>query len=133
MKSSLADFASRIENLTDQLITRLRHESGIPIPLQRYTSYYAYDAMAAVAFGEPMGFIRSEQSETAASILSTLTNGVKVMGYMYHMPWLMNTLAVLTSVAGPIKEWRDWSVSQMKARMAVRLTSHDITMPLTRT
>jgi hypothetical protein len=76
--------------------------------------------MAALAFGEPMGFIKGEQSDAAASILNTFTSGVQAMGYMYHMPWLMNALGVLTSMAGPMKEWRDWSVSQMKARMAVR-------------
>ena len=120
MKTSLSDYAPQIENFTEQLLTRLRNEEGLPVPLLEYTTYYSYDVMAALAFGEPMGFIKGEQSDVAASILSTFTNGVQAMGYMYHMPWLMNALGVLTSMAGPMKEWRDWSVRQMKARMAVR-------------
>lgn len=66
-----------------------------------------------------MGFTTGESSEIADGILNTFTQGLNAMGVMYHMPWLMNALAVLTSLAGPLKDWTDWSVSQMQARMAV--------------
>lgn len=119
MKASLSDYAPQVENFTDQLLTRLRNEEGRSIPLLVYASYYSYDVMAALAFGKPMGFIKGEQSDVAASILATMMGSVQALGYMYLMPWLMNTIGVLTSFAGPMKEWRDWSVSQMKARMQV--------------
>ncbi|KNG51501.1 cytochrome P450 [Stemphylium lycopersici] len=118
-KTSLSTFAPQIEHFTDQLLARLRHEESQLVPLLEYTTYYSYDVMAALAFGKPMGFIKGEQSEVAASILATFTNSVRALGYMYHMPWLMNAIGVLTSFAGPMKEWRDWSVSQMRARMKV--------------
>jgi hypothetical protein len=124
MKASITDAAPQVESFTDQLLTRLRNEEGQLIPLLEYTTYYSYDVMAALAFGKPMGFIKGEQSDVAASILATFTNSVQALGYMYHMPWLMNAIGVLTSFAGPMKEWRDWSVSQMRARMAVCLTFH---------
>ncbi|KAL6706482.1 hypothetical protein ACN47E_005421 [Coniothyrium glycines] len=126
MKSSLSDFAPRIEEFTDQLLERLRNEEGLPVPLLEYATYYSYDVMAALAFGKPMGFIKGEQSDVAASILSTFTNGVQAMGYMYHMPWLMNALGILTSLAGPMKEWKDWSVSQMNARIALQDAKPDL-------
>ncbi|KAH9870516.1 hypothetical protein IAQ61_005992 [Plenodomus lingam] len=126
MKTSLNAFAPRIEQFTDQLLMRLRGEEGKLVPLLEYTTYYSYDTMAALAFGKPMGFIKGQQSDVAASILATFTNGVRAMGYMYHMPWLMNALSVLTSVAGPMKEWRDWSVSQMKQRMALKDNKPDL-------
>lgn len=119
MKTSLNAYAPRVEQFTDQLLMRLRGEEGKLIPLLEYTTYYSYDVMAALAFGKPMGFIKGHQSDVAASVLATFTNSVQAMGYMYHMPWLMNSLTVLTSVSGPMKEWRDWSVGQMKGRMAV--------------
>jgi len=119
-KTSLSTYAPDVEHFTDQLLAKLRSENGQLIPLSEYTSHYSYDAMAALAFGKSMGFIKGEQSDVAASILSTFTNSVQALGYMYHMPWLMNTIGVLTSFAGPMKEWRDWSVSQMRARMKVR-------------
>jgi cytochrome P450 len=121
MKASSSEAAPQVEHFTDQLLTRLRNEEGQPVPLLEYTTYYSYDVMAALAFGKPMGFIKGEQSDVAASILATFTNSVQALGYMYLMPWLMNAIGVLTSFAGPMKEWRDWSVSQMRARMAVRL------------
>jgi cytochrome P450 len=121
MKASLSEAAPQVERFTDQLLARLGNEEGQLIPLLEYTTYYSYDVMAALAFGKPMGFIKGEQSDVAASILATFTDGVQALGYMYHMPWLMNAIGTLTSFAGPMKEWRDWSVSQMKLRMAVRL------------
>ncbi|KAI8941322.1 hypothetical protein NX059_002549 [Plenodomus lindquistii] len=126
MKTSLNAYAPRVERFTDQLLMRLRGEEGKLVPLLEYTTYYSYDVMAELAFGKPMGFIKGQQSDVAASILATFTDGVQAMGYMYHMPWLMNALTVLTSVAGPMKEWRDWSVSQMKQRMALRDSKPDL-------
>lgn len=120
-KASLSTYAPKVEHFTDQFAERLRKEEGNPITLLQYTTYYSYDTMAALAFGKPMGFIKGEQSDVAASILATFTNSVQALGYMYHMPWLMNTVGVLTSFAGPMKEWRDWSVSQMRERMKVGL------------
>lgn len=75
--------------------------------------------MADLAFGKPFGFIKGEQSEVADSILNTMTGSLAAFGLLQHMPWLMNTLSVIMSFAGPMKEWKDWSVGQMKARMAV--------------
>ncbi|KAF1943290.1 cytochrome P450 [Clathrospora elynae] len=126
MKTSLSDYAPQVEKFTDQLLTRLRNEEGESIPLLKYTTYYSYDVMAALAFGKPMGFIKGEQSDVAASILATFTNSVQALGYMYHMPWLMNTIGVLTSFAGPMKQWRDWSVASMKARMALKDAKTDL-------
>lgn len=119
MKTSLSNFAPRIEELCDQLLIRLRQTNGSPILLLETMTYFSYDAMSALAFGKPMGFTKGESSEVADSILNTFTQGVSALGIMYHMPWLMNALGVLTSLAGPMKDWTDWSVSQMKARMAV--------------
>lgn len=119
MKTSLSGFAPRIEEMCGQLLERLRQADGKPVLLLETMTYFSYDVMSALAFGKPMGFITGESSEIADSILETFTQGLSAMGIMYHMPWLMNALGILTSLAGPLKDWTDWSVSQMKARMAV--------------
>lgn len=119
MKTSISDFAPRIEEICDQLLGQLRHADGKPVLLLELMTCFSYDAMSALAFGKPMGFTTGESSEIADGILNTFTQGLNAMGVMYHMPWLMNALAVLTSLAGPLKDWTDWSVSQMQARMAV--------------
>ncbi|KAF2034994.1 cytochrome P450 [Setomelanomma holmii] len=125
-KASLSDYAPKIEEFTQQSLTRLRKQEGNPVPLLEYMTYYSYDVMAALAFGKPMGFIKGEQSDVGASILKTMTGSLYAFGLLHHMPWLMNTLGVLTSLAGPMKEWTDWSVSRMKARIAVKDAKPDL-------
>jgi hypothetical protein len=108
-----------VEEFTSQLITRLREADGEPVPLLEYCVYYSYDVMAALAFGKPMGFVKGEFSEAAESILRTFTDGLDAMGLLYHIPWFMNAIGILTSLAGPLKQWADWSQQQMRERMAV--------------
>lgn len=119
MKKSLSDFAPHIEEICDELIERLTKAKGKPVLLLETMTYFSYDAMSSLAFGKPMGFTSGYSSAVADSILNTFTQGLSAMGILYHMPWMMNALSVLTSLAGPLKDWTDWSVSQMKVRMAV--------------
>lgn len=81
--------------------------------------YYSYDVMSTLAFGQPMGFIKGEQTEVAQKVLDIMSGSLSVFGLLAHVPWLMQFLVVVGSVAGPMKEWTDWSVGQMKARLAV--------------
>jgi hypothetical protein len=109
------------------MLARLRDHEGKPVPLIEYMSYYSYDVMAALAFGKPMGFIKGEQSDVAQSILDMMTNGLSAFGLLEHMPWLLKVLDTVGSLAGPMKQWKDWSVSQMKSRLAVS-SLHSIQM-----
>ncbi|CAI6238131.1 unnamed protein product [Periconia digitata] len=118
MKNSLSTFAPRVEEFTDQLLALLRSDNGKPVPLLLYCIYYSYDVMAKLAFDRPMGFMKGEQTEVASSILSTFTNSLDIMGLFYHIPWFLKATGTLSSFAGPMKEWRDWSVLQMKDRMS---------------
>jgi hypothetical protein len=121
-KKSLPYATPQIEDVCDRLLDRLRKVAGKPLLLLEIMTYFSYDVMCALAFGKPPGYTAGESSADAEHILNTLTQGISAMGIMYHMPWLMNALAVLTSLAGPMKDWTDWSVSQVKARMAVSQT-----------
>jgi hypothetical protein len=81
--------------------------------------YYSYDVVSALAFGQPMGFVKGEQTDVAQKILDIMSGSLSVFGLLEHVPWVMQFLVVVGSLAGPMKEWTDWSVSQMKARLAV--------------
>lgn len=118
-KKSLPHATPQIEDICDQLLDRLRSAAGKSVPLLETMTYFSYDVMSAFAFGKPMGFTAGESSAAAEYVLNTLTESLSAMGIMYHMPWLVNALAVLTSLAGPMKDWTDWSVNQVEARMAV--------------
>ncbi|KAJ4985563.1 benzoate 4-monooxygenase cytochrome P450 [Stagonosporopsis vannaccii] len=126
MKTSLSGFAPQIEGICDQLLERLRQTSGKPALLLETMTYFSYDVTSALAFGKAMGFTIGESSEVADSILNTFTQSLSAMGIMYHMPWLMNALAILTSVAGPLKDWTEWSVSQMELGWQVHNASPDL-------
>lgn len=89
-------------------------------------TYYSYDVMATLAFGKPMGFIKGDSSDAADSILKTMTGSLYAFGLLQHMPWLLKTIGTLTAFAGPLKEWTDWSVNAMKARMAVQDAKSDL-------
>ncbi|KAF2798038.1 cytochrome P450 [Melanomma pulvis-pyrius CBS 109.77] len=127
MKESLSDYAPHVEDFTSQLLKRLREADGKPVPLLDYCSFYSYDVMADLAFGKPMGFVKGESSQVAENVLRTLTDGLNALGILYHIPWFMNAIGILTSLAGPLKEWTDWSQQQMKERMAVKDARPDFT------
>lgn len=84
---ALSDYAQRIEEFTDQLLTRMRNANGEPVPLLQYCAHYSYDVMSDLAFGKAMGFIRGDQSDVAEDILRTLSDGLDAMGLIYHVPW----------------------------------------------
>jgi hypothetical protein len=116
---ALSDFAPRVEEFTEQLLTRISDHQGRPVPLHEYMSFYTYDTMGALAFGKPMGFIKGEQDDEAQRIHDMMTGTLAAFGLMQHIPWLLKVIDTLGSLAGPMKEWRDWSVKHMQTRMAV--------------
>jgi uncharacterized BrkB/YihY/UPF0761 family membrane protein len=85
--------------------------------------HYSYDVMAALAFGKPMGFIKGEQNDVAQNVLDIMAGSLSLYGLLQHIPWVMQMLTSLGSLGGPLKEWKDWSISQMKIRMAVSVSS----------
>jgi cytochrome P450 len=122
LNEALFDFAPRVEEFTDQLLDRLRNQQGDFFELFECMMHYSYDVMAVLAFGKPMGFIKREQNDVAQKVLDIMSSSVSIYGLLEHVPWVMPTLSVVTSLGGPLKEWTDWSVSQMKIRMAVSVS-----------
>jgi hypothetical protein len=116
---ALSDLAPIIEEFTEQVLIRLRGHEGSPVPLHEYMSFYTYDTLATLAFGKPMGFIKGEQNDEAQAIHDMMNGTLAAFGLLQHLPWMLKAMDTIGSLAGPMKQWRDWSVSQMKARMAV--------------
>ncbi|KAF2833080.1 cytochrome P450 [Ophiobolus disseminans] len=125
-KATLSDYAVKIDEFTAQLLTRLRDQAGSPVPLLETMTFFSYDVMADLAFGKPFGFIKGEQSDVAASILKAMTGSLAAFGLLQHVSWFMNTLEKATFFLGPMKEWSNWSVSQMQKRMAVKDAKSDL-------
>ncbi|KAH7414182.1 cytochrome P450 [Phaeosphaeria sp. MPI-PUGE-AT-0046c] len=127
LKASLSDFAPRVEEFTDQLLQRLRNLNGEPLPLLDNMTYYSYDVMSLLAFQTPMGFVKGEQLQDAQEALDIMTGSLEVFGLLHHVPWLMQMLFTLGSVApGPLKTWTQWSVKHMQARLAIENAKPDL-------
>lgn len=68
-----------------------------------------------------MGLIRGESTDIVDSILKAFAESLDALGLMWHVPWFMNAIAILTSFAGPLKVWTEWSHQQMKERLQVSI------------
>jgi hypothetical protein len=119
MKASLSGYAPRVEEFTDQLLARFKAEQGKPVSLLEFMSHYSYDVSSDLAFGDPLGFTKGEESETAKWVLTVFEQAIDALGLMYHLPWLLKALGTINSIAGPVKVWTDWSIAKMDARIAV--------------
>lgn len=84
--------------------------------------HYSYDVMSALAFGNPMGFIKGDSNEIANSILSNIQRGVDAIGLLLHVPWLMTTLTTFSWAIGPMRQWNLYSQELVMLRKAVRTT-----------
>ena len=109
-----------MEEFTDQLLRRLRNQNGRPLPLLDNMAYYSYDVMTLLAFQSPMGLLKGEPLPDDQQALEVMTEGLEAYGFLHQVPWLMQMLFKLGSIApGPTKAWTQWSVKRMQARLAV--------------
>lgn len=116
---ALSDYGPHIEEFTSHLIDRLRKDDGKPVPLFKYCTYYSYDVMSVLAFNKPMGLLSGKSTDVVDSILKAFSESLDALGMMYHVPWFMNAITILTSFTGPLKVWTKWSQQQMKERLQV--------------
>ncbi|BCS24988.1 cytochrome P450 [Aspergillus puulaauensis] len=108
-KISLADYAPRVEEFTSQLLVRIGKNLGQPILVNEICIHYSYDVMSALAFGDPMGFIKGDSNDIAKSVLDNIQKGVDAIGLLLHVPWLMGMLTTFSWAIGPMREWNEYS------------------------
>ncbi|KAL3465446.1 cytochrome P450 [Aspergillus heterothallicus] len=125
-KTSLADFAPQVEDLTSQLLVRISANLGKPILVNEICIHYSYDVMSALAFGEPMGYIKGESNSTAKSVLDNIQKGVDAIGLLLHVPWLMGTLTTLSWAIGPMREWNNYSAELVVKRKNMKNSKPDL-------
>ena len=85
---ALSTFSPLVEAFIDKLLAQLHKQNGEPTELLHYCSYYSYDVMSKLAFGESIGLLEGKQSEVEASILNTFNSSSSAMGLMYHGPYV---------------------------------------------
>ena len=85
---ALSTFSPLVEAFIDKLLAQLHKQNGEPTEPLHYCSYYSYDVMSKLAFGESIGLLEGKQSEVEASILNTFNSSSSAMGLMYHGPYV---------------------------------------------
>jgi hypothetical protein len=102
-------------------LQRIGENDGKPILLNEICIHYSYDVMAALAFGDPMGFVKGESNDVANSVLDNIQKGVDAIGLLLHVPWLMGTLTTFSWAIGPMRQWNEYSGQLVVLRKEVCL------------
>ncbi|KAF2801643.1 putative benzoate 4-monooxygenase cytochrome P450 [Mytilinidion resinicola] len=126
MKTSLADYAPRIEDFTDKLIARIGRHADQAIVLNDLMIHYSYDVMSLLAYGKSMGFVEGKSTDVADSILKNIMDGVYAIGLLLHVPWLFTIVTTFAFAIGPLKQWNDWSRHEVDERREVKNPKPDL-------
>lgn len=120
MNLALTELGYYVEDSTGQLLERLEKNGSKPVLLYRLYADYSFDIMALLAFGRSTNFLTGTASDEADKIISDVQAGIYAFGLFLHVPWIMSILTTISSVAGPLKNWQDYSVEQVTLRKKVR-------------
>ncbi|OAG07002.1 putative benzoate 4-monooxygenase cytochrome P450 [Paraphaeosphaeria sporulosa] len=116
LKQLLADFEPRLRTFAEELVEKIRRVGAEPVPLNEYCMYFAYDVMATLAFGTPMGFNAGVASE----------EGKRVLAALAPVPWFLNTVAGATQELGPLAQWTAWNRARLVERQVMQNPKPDL-------
>ncbi|OKL62991.1 hypothetical protein UA08_01789 [Talaromyces atroroseus] len=125
-KKSLADYAPRIDEFTEQLLVRIARNVGRQIVLNDICIHYSYDVMSPLAFGDSMGFIKGDSDDIAKSVLDNIQKGVDAIGLLLHVPWLMGLLTTFSWAIGPMRQWNEYSGELVVLRKKMKNPKPDL-------
>ncbi len=120
-----------MEEFTSQLLVRISKNLGQPILVNEICIHYSYDVMSALAFGEPMAFIKGDSNDIAKSVLYNIQKGVDAIGLLLHVPWLMGMLTTFSWAIGPMREWNEYSEKLVIQRKNVSPSNINVLRGLT--
>ena len=81
---------------------------------------YSYDVMSALAFGIHTEFLNGKETAAAKKVLDNIQSGMSALAAVVHIPWMFTVIDVISFIGGPMKEFNDWSASQVEARRDAR-------------
>jgi hypothetical protein len=103
----------RILTFPDTLLARVERNVNKPITINELCIHYSYDVMSSLAFGASAKFLEGESSEFANKVLSEIQFGIRVVGFLIHIPWVLTILE-------PIETgYNIWSREQVENRKKV--------------
>ncbi|TGO40918.1 hypothetical protein BHYA_0029g00270 [Botrytis hyacinthi] len=125
-KQSLADYGPRIAEFTTSFLARLSEGGEDPLVINELCVQYSYDVMSALAFGIHTEFLNGKETAAAKKVLGNIQSGISALGAVVHIPWMFTVIDVLSFLGGPMKEFNDWSASQVEARRDMKNPKPDI-------
>lgn len=73
--------------------------------------HYSYDVMSSLAFGASAKFLEGESSEFANKVLSEIQWGIRMVGFLIHIPWV---LTIVESIESGFTKWSRGQVENRK-------------------
>ncbi|KAF2138249.1 uncharacterized protein K452DRAFT_256367 [Aplosporella prunicola CBS 121167] len=127
-KESLPDYGIRIEKFTNSFVSRVRDGEGQPMDINELATYFSYDVMSALAFGEALGFVDGCSSELAKKVINGIRSGLNAIGMMVHVPYIMTAVEVFSKLPGPnpMKNYNNWSKENVVRRKKMKNPKPDI-------
>ncbi|KAK8911062.1 hypothetical protein QC760_000124 [Botrytis cinerea] len=125
-KQSLTDYGPRVEEFTTHFLARLSKGAEDPLVINELCVQYSYDVMSALAFGIHTEFLNGKETAAAKKVLDNIQSGMSALAAVVHIPWMFTVIDVISFIGGPMKEFNDWSASQVEARRDMKNPKPDI-------
>lgn len=113
-QKALDDYEPRVLYYAEKLATALLASEGLPLDATAWCSFFGFDAMSELAFGEPMDMIRDGKSHYVRDLL---TAGLSELGRLTPVPCLFHLAGSLLGVTKDWQAYRGWVFTQLRERM----------------
>ncbi|KAM0150549.1 hypothetical protein ACHAPG_008799 [Botrytis cinerea] len=126
LHKALTDYGPRVEEFTTHFLARLSKGAEDPLVINELCVQYSYDVMSALAFGIHTEFLNGKETAAAKKVLDNIQSGMSALAAVVHIPWMFTVIDVISFIGGPMKEFNDWSASQVEARRDMKNLKPDI-------
>lgn len=97
--------------------------SGKPINVSRWFSYYSFDVMGDLAFGKSFGMLTTGE---AHYFMAKLKEGMLPLGWISPIPWIIPVFAQTPIIGAGFRELLRWSGEQVEKRKMLKVDIPDI-------
>lgn len=120
---ALRSYQPILDKRIGQLLDHLTARTGTTVDLAKWISWFSFDLMNDMAFGDN---VESMQSEDSGGIWNIMENAQPIGLVMSHLPWLAEFANQIPQFAGKMKEFREFSRQRAMRRYKEGSASRDI-------
>lgn len=117
----MAEYSKRLAMLGDKLVRCISSYDDSPVNINDVMSWFSFDAMGEVTFGEDFGMLDSRTSQNA---LLNQQGGLALLGTFNDAVWVVQAGLKLLPFISPVRRWiemRNFCIRSMENRMKVSL------------